>query len=508
MNGLHNTSTDSVFAISPPASITVEGKANTSQTSEHSRAHVDPDKGIDKNLLDQNTHDEKLVFKNFLQRVDGNADEGAGITATNKIATREVIIPDNFPTDFITNGIKPSIFPTPPDEISRQNIVASHTQLTLEHMGIDNVAIEEVIIPDHVSTSFITNGIKPSMAPTPLDANAPQILVATYPQLALELEHTNIKTVATENVINEGGANIDELLRPPLQTNAPLEQSGAITLAAIDVKLVSEQVALSPDIVTAENNPRIIPQDVKSEVRNQTLNVPTIADSPSPDTQTGKYGSQNQSSGQDKGPPPQPLPQSAPVNEAPIIATALTPDTSQNFIVRAPEIASIASLSQIGSSPVLQGNIQTSHIAVQQVGEALMRLTDKSGDIVVRLDPAELGRININFTFDKGNTVHAHVIAETSSTAAILRERADVLNLQLKQAGFENINLSFDTASDSSNKSGFGSQFSDRHPSQQADNQNTPIFDIVDREQNSIATLSHSVQRSRNLDSGIIDMKL
>lgn len=193
-----------------------------------------------------------------------------------------------------------------------------------------------------------------------------------------------------------------------------------------------------------------------------------------------------------------------------------TANFTQNTTVETPQIsieARALELTSIGSTPASSAKTLaptpplTSHVAVQQIGDALVRQSEKSGDIVIRLDPAELGKVNITFTFDKAGGVNAHVVADTASTAAILRDRADVLATQLKQSGFENVNLSFDTNTNEQSNKGFGTQFSNQSQSEHAANR-AKVFDLVEQDiQNPLAQIETEHQPPK-FTNGALDLKL
>lgn len=173
---------------------------------------------------------------------------------------------------------------------------------------------------------------------------------------------------------------------------------------------------------------------------------------------------------------------------------------------KAIEIASTTS-SSVTAAAKSSAPAIVSHMAVQQVGEAIVRQSEKSGDIVIRLDPAELGKVNITFTFDKAGGVNAHVVADTASTAAVLRDRADILATQLKQSGFENINLSFDTASSEQNNKGFGTQFSNNAQSEHNTNR-AKFFDIVEQDAQNPLLQAEKTQHRPTVEDGALDLKL
>ncbi|MFD1302851.1 flagellar hook-length control protein FliK [Methylobacterium marchantiae] len=76
----------------------------------------------------------------------------------------------------------------------------------------------------------------------------------------------------------------------------------------------------------------------------------------------------------------------------------------------------------------------------------------------IRLDPKDLGRIDVNLDIDKDNgTVTAHLVVDRPETLALLQRDAGNLQQALSQAGFEatdasiNLSLRSDTGSDGRN---------------------------------------------------------
>lgn len=87
---------------------------------------------------------------------------------------------------------------------------------------------------------------------------------------------------------------------------------------------------------------------------------------------------------------------------------------------------------------------------VQKVAHALASVTHGQDKLVVRLDPPELGRVSIEFQFDAQRNVTAVISAENADIGSQLREKSEFFMKALKEAGFEDVNLSFDTQSDTS----------------------------------------------------------
>jgi len=76
----------------------------------------------------------------------------------------------------------------------------------------------------------------------------------------------------------------------------------------------------------------------------------------------------------------------------------------------------------------------------QQIAAAVARAAD--GQVEIRLDPPELGRVQIRIeTLENG--VRALVLAERPETQELLRRNADQLARDLGAAGFERVSLDF-----------------------------------------------------------------
>lgn len=99
-----------------------------------------------------------------------------------------------------------------------------------------------------------------------------------------------------------------------------------------------------------------------------------------------------------------------------------------------------------------QGNAIISQLGetlTQQASEITSKLHSKSSNlpkpILVQLSPAELGRVEIQFSFDGHQKITAHIIAESSETGHLLKRKSEMLVTHLRLGGFENIDLNFDT---------------------------------------------------------------
>ena len=93
---------------------------------------------------------------------------------------------------------------------------------------------------------------------------------------------------------------------------------------------------------------------------------------------------------------------------------------------------------------------QNHSVPMQKVAEALARVTQNQDRLTVRLDPPELGRVTVEFQFDSQRNVTAVISAENADIGSQLREKSEFFFKSLKLAGFDDINLSFETQSDTS----------------------------------------------------------
>lgn len=126
---------------------------------------------------------------------------------------------------------------------------------------------------------------------------------------------------------------------------------------------------------------------------------------------------------------------------------------SEPRVVSADPLVSLGqSVSQTTTSATIQA-AQTAVIhrtdippAVQQLAAAISVVQQGQKSLEVRLDPPELGRVYIDFTFDGDRVVSATVSAEQQDTSSLLRKNADALLRELGNAGFEGVDLSFSDA--------------------------------------------------------------
>ncbi|MEQ8936608.1 MAG: flagellar hook-length control protein FliK, partial [Amphiplicatus sp.] len=69
--------------------------------------------------------------------------------------------------------------------------------------------------------------------------------------------------------------------------------------------------------------------------------------------------------------------------------------------------------------------------------------TDKGGGVDLRLDPPDLGKVRIQFSFERSDVVVATVSSERGETLDLMRRHSADLARELQRAGFESVTLEF-----------------------------------------------------------------
>lgn len=83
----------------------------------------------------------------------------------------------------------------------------------------------------------------------------------------------------------------------------------------------------------------------------------------------------------------------------------------------------------------------------RQVAVAIAR-DGGGGKVELRLDPPELGRVEIHLSHTEKGALQATVVAERSDTQELMRRHGDLLARELSAAGYADVSLSFSAGSD------------------------------------------------------------
>ena len=131
--------------------------------------------------------------------------------------------------------------------------------------------------------------------------------------------------------------------------------------------------------------------------------------------------------------------------------------------------------------------IQTARQVTQQVAYAITQTG--SGATEIKLQPEELGRVRITVQAVEG-VLHVSVLAERLETGDLMRRNTEMLTEQLRDVGFEQINLSF------------GQETNEQNTSNESSADDLSIFDQENEPQ------AETVATSKILATGGLDLRL
>lgn len=136
-------------------------------------------------------------------------------------------------------------------------------------------------------------------------------------------------------------------------------------------------------------------------------------------------------------------------------STILSATSSATDTLTANPSALPLTVTAIAASPVAHNISATqSHPAVQTVAAAIAKNAKEGGPqtINIRLDPPELGKLQVEMKYKKGDPLKVHVVLEKADTAAMFQRDAHALENALKDAGLQTdgSSLSFEFSQDGS----------------------------------------------------------
>ncbi len=107
------------------------------------------------------------------------------------------------------------------------------------------------------------------------------------------------------------------------------------------------------------------------------------------------------------------------------------------------------------TSPVVQNvSAASSHPAIQTVANVIAKNAKEGGaqTISLRLDPPDLGKLQIKMKYEKGDPLKVHVVLEKADTAAMFQRDSHALQSALNDAGIQTdgSSLSFELSQDGS----------------------------------------------------------
>lgn len=138
-------------------------------------------------------------------------------------------------------------------------------------------------------------------------------------------------------------------------------------------------------------------------------------------------------------PPTVPLPQTGLADTTPAPATVFNTGTPVGA-----EVALTAPLPAQPVGPTSLPNGQTllpQPVHAQQVGQAIIEAIETGDKLTLRLNPPEMGRVYIDFSFDSAKAVSVIVRPEIADMSAFLRDRIETLNATLEEHGFKDVSV-------------------------------------------------------------------
>lgn len=177
---------------------------------------------------------------------------------------------------------------------------------------------------------------------------------------------------------------------------------------------------------------------------------------------------------------------SAPDVTTPVLSTAASQSSPVQNILSAP--ANVNALASANTVPP----------ALQIVSDNLIKALVSQSGVLMRLDPPEMGNVQINFKFDSERGVTAVIRSELADTSSFLRDRAEHLQQALKDSGFDSVSLSFEQ----------GSQFNQQENSNDEAYRETQFL-LGEDQGSKTATIYQRAERSNLVVRGEpVDMKL
>ena len=216
---------------------------------------------------------------------------------------------------------------------------------------------------------------------------------------------------------------------------------------------------------TAPNDPTRAPEPVASASAQRAAPAPQAADLPRPEPVADLPMETHQ---QDNTPLADAAPTDSMTGDATLAGDGMNRDGNRQQPAPTPAPAQgqaqpvagpvqpfdmLAALEQASSPPASDPSEPTHRARAAAIGEdvglAIVRHTESgSGDVlIIRLDPAELGKIEVRLRMDEAKQLSAEVTADQPATLDLLRRDADNLTRALNDAGFraDDQSLRFDS---------------------------------------------------------------
>ncbi|MDT8345744.1 MAG: flagellar hook-length control protein FliK, partial [Thermohalobaculum sp.] len=201
-----------------------------------------------------------------------------------------------------------------------------------------------------------------------------------------------------------------------------------LTLAATLHVGLPARGASGPDAHTATAPERDTNPPPASAAESDSADLPLVPDGPAPDDA-----------------PDLPAPRLAAPIAAAATLTGAAPSGDTSPLGASPVASTLqpagAPAASALSLPIPAAAADPAALPARQIAAAIAA-NPGADRIELRLDPPELGRVDIRFDFTD-DRLNAVVAAERGATADLLRRHADMLIAQLREAGFDKVDLDF-----------------------------------------------------------------
>jgi len=316
----------------------------------------------------------------------------------------------------------------------------------------DALAIVTVIAnaPEPAATP-VTPRVETAPAPAAIAAAAAvtvaAAVAATAPQAPVK------PTKAASNETTAALPKTDVALPADTETKTPAEVIAALSPATSTAPAASGKpaaaAATTDAVISSTNDKQITDKSARTITPDQTTkpNVPAqIADTKPPEDKAAATDGSKSDVKPDTGQPapvekatPQPERSAQPV--APLLQHALQPDQilqPPSTLPQPPVQHHLANLTAIPVSSTQAALIANTPVPVSGLAvDIALRAAGGSSRFEIRLDPAELGRIDVRLDVDKHGNVTSHLTVERPATLDMLRQDAPRLQQALEDAGLK-----------------------------------------------------------------------
>ncbi len=318
----------------------------------------------------------------------------------------------------------------------------------------------------------LTNSAMLGLQEIAQQTGAPQAQQTAAQLLAQAQASTNaqLNNNAQPGTANSASALPDENLQPPALAKALSGQN-----QGTGTPLTAEQLA-SRDSLAAQLQRQMTSNTEQQQLREQAR----VASATQNTTASGQNSSAPNTAANSGTPMPAGF--AASLSQLPFVQTreVLTQATDPALLAQTSGQTAAQREQAMLFQPV-KAAYQSPKINLPHMAVAIARnFNAGTNNFQIRLDPAELGRVNIQLSLDEGGNVHAKMLVERPETLQLLQQDARALERALSQAGLDGkgANLEFFLNENPFSGDGFNNSENDaetqHNKDDQSDTSNTP----------------------------------